>query len=81
MYLEGLEKRGIIGESQSEWRNPIKFIRKPNGKIRLVSNLMKLNDITEKDEQMLPTAKDIFEDTAGCNCFSVLDLKDAYHSI
>ncbi len=38
-YLEDLIKRGVIRRSTSEWRNPIRALEKPDGGIRLVSNL------------------------------------------
>jgi hypothetical protein len=42
-FLDDLEIRGVIRRSTSEWKNPIKAIKKPNGVIRLVSNLIGLN--------------------------------------
>lgn len=48
VHLENLEKRKVIRESSSRWRNPVKAIVKPNGEIRLVSNLIALNSIVEK---------------------------------
>ncbi|KRH92835.1 putative transposable element, partial [Pseudoloma neurophilia] len=41
--------RKISRRSNSQWRNPIRFIEKPDGNLRLVSNLMALNDIVKKD--------------------------------
>lgn len=48
-HLENLERRKIIRRSKSVWRNPIRAIEKPDKGIRLVSNLMALNDLVEKD--------------------------------
>lgn len=48
-YLTNLVKRAIIRRSNSEWRNPIRAIQKPNGKLRIISNFMSLNDLCEKD--------------------------------
>ena len=39
----------MIRISSSKWRNPVRFLKKEDGSIRMVSNLMKLNDITEED--------------------------------
>ena len=47
-HLENLEESGIIRKSSSTWRNTVRALRKPNGSIRLVSNLMALNDMVKK---------------------------------
>ncbi|MGL5707771.1 MAG: hypothetical protein ACRDDF_05845 [Aeromonas sp.] len=57
-YIKDLEKRGVIRRSISQWRNPIRAIEKPDGKIRLVSNFMALNDLVEKDCYELRTIKE-----------------------
>lgn len=38
-YSENLKTRGIIRYTSSQKRNPIRFIEKPNGSLRLVSYL------------------------------------------
>ena len=38
-HLENLEESGIIRKSSSTWRTSVRALRKPNGSIRLVSNL------------------------------------------
>ena len=68
-YIKSLVERGVISSSLSGWRNPIRFLRKENGEIRLVSNFMKLNDITEKDGQEIPTAKEVIQSTIGSKFF------------
>ena len=81
MHLEDLRKRKVIRESNSCWRNPIRAIRKPNGEIRLVSNLMALNDIVEKDEYKLANIRDVIRATQGAELMTVFDLKEAFYSI
>lgn len=39
-YIEEFEEKGILRKSTSHWRNPIRALEKPDGSIRLVSNLM-----------------------------------------
>ena len=78
MYIKLLESRGIIRRSTSEWRNPTRELRKPNGTIRLVSNLMSLNDLVEKDEYKLANIRDIIRYTQGSKYFSVIDLKEGF---
>jgi hypothetical protein len=80
-FLDDLEIRGVIRRSTSEWRNPIKAIEKPNGGIRLVSNLIGLNDLVEKDPYELPLIKDILRATQGSSVFTVIDLKEGFYHI
>jgi Zinc knuckle len=78
---EHLERRGIIRKSKSQWRNPVRAIQKPDGEVRLVSNLMKLNDLAEKDSYSLPDMRKVIQATQGANFLTVIDLKDAYYHV
>ncbi|KAF9750341.1 Retrovirus-related Pol polyprotein from transposon, partial [Nosema granulosis] len=80
-YFLDLEARGIIRKSRSDWRNPIRAIEKPDGEVRVVSNLMGLNDLVEKDPYTLPTIRDIIQKTQGSNVFTVIDLKEGFYHI
>lgn len=80
-YLKDLEKRGIIRKSHSAWRNPIRALEKPDGSIRIVSNLMCLNDMVEKDPYELRNIREIVSSTQGSEWFSVVDLKEAFYHI
>ncbi len=80
-YIRGLEKRNIIRRSTSDWRNPIRALEKPDGGIRLVSNLMALNDIVEKDPYELASIRDVIRSTYGSKYFTVIDLKEGFYSV
>ena len=80
-YFKDLERKGIIRKTESEWRSPIRAIPKPNGGIRIVSNLMALNDLVEKDPYELRNIRDILGATQGSVEFTVLDLKDGFYHI
>ncbi|KAF9756190.1 Transposon Tf2-9 polyprotein, partial [Nosema granulosis] len=80
-YIKSLEKRNIIRRSISEWRNPIRAIEKPNGDVRLVSNLIALNDIVEKDPYELSNIRDVIRSTQGSKYFTVIDLKEGFYSV
>lgn len=80
-YLNQLIKRKIIRRSESTWRNPIRFIEKINGDIRLVVNMMALNDLVEKDPFKIRNMREILYTTKGSLVFSVMDLKEAFYSI
>lgn len=62
-YLKDLLDRKEIRKSDSQWRNPDRFIEPPNGSLRLVSNLIALNDIVRKDSFEIPTMREIYTAT------------------
>lgn len=78
-YIGRLLERGIIRDSESVWRNPIRALAKPNGDIRLVSNLMALNDLVEKDPHDLESIREVVRAVEGASIFTVVDLKDAFY--
>ncbi|KRH93827.1 retrotransposon-like family member (retr-1) [Pseudoloma neurophilia] len=80
-YLKDLLDRKVIRKSTSQWRTPIRFIEKPNGGLRLVSNLMALNGAVKKDSYAIQTMREIYTTTQGCKWFTVIDLKEAYYYI
>jgi len=81
-YISDLERRKIIRKSTSMWRNPIRALDKGEGKgIRLVSNLIALNDLVEKDPYCIPNIRDILRATQGSKWFTVLDIKEAFYNI
>jgi len=80
--LENMEKRKIIRRSESKWRNPIRALDKGDGvNVRIVSNLMALNDLVEKDPYGIPNIRDVIRATQGSKWFTVLDLKDGFYHI
>lgn len=74
-YFKDLEERGMTRRSNSEWRNPIRAIQKPNGNVRVVSNLMALNKLVEKDLTELRNIIDVIRGRGDSKYFTVLDLK------
>lgn len=80
-YLEILERRKIVRRSKSRWRNPIRAIEKPDGEVRIVGNLIGLNDLVEKDPYELPIMKQKIQATQGSKWFTVIDLKEGFYCI
>ena len=76
-HLEDLERR----RSVSEWGNPIRAIERPNVEVRVVSNLMALNDLVEKDPYQFPGIREIIRATQGSRWFTVIDLKEGFYHI
>ena len=72
---------GVIRKSSSEWRNPVRAIQKPDGSIRMVSNLMALNSMGEKDPLELVNIREVVRGAEGSRYFTMLDLKEAFYHI
>ncbi|KAI5193332.1 hypothetical protein NEMIN01_2480, partial [Nematocida minor] len=83
--LKLYEKTGVIRESTSEWRNRVfvKSEQTPDGKtkLRLLSDMTLLNDITRRMNYEIPDMKEILEKMQGSKYFSIIDLKDGYFQI
>lgn len=75
-YIKDLERR-----SASEWRNPIREIEKPNGGLRVVSNIIGLNGLVEKDPYSLANIREVIQATRGWKWFTVIDLKEGFYQI
>ena len=80
-YIKSLETRGVIRKSKSEWRNPMRAIEKPNGEVRIVSNLMALNDLVVKDPYKIGNIRDVIRAMQGSRCFTVIDLQEGFYHI
>lgn len=76
-----LEKAGIIRKSNSVWRNPIRPVMKPDGTVRICTNLIALNDLVEKESYPTPIMNDLIEKVQGSQIFSLIDLKDGYFQV
>lgn len=80
-HIDRLLRRKVLRESISNWRNPVRFLEKSNGDVRLVVNLIKLNDMVVKDNYAISNMKEILQKTCGAKWFSVIDLREAFYSI
>lgn len=47
-------EQGVIQKSNSNWRNPIVVVSKPDGDVRVCLDARKLNNITKKDRYLPP---------------------------
>lgn len=80
-HLENLKERGIIRKLSSTYRKPVRALRKPDDGMRLVINLIALNNIVDKDDYRLSNIRDVVRATQGAKVMSVVDLKDGFYSI
>ncbi|KAI5149341.1 hypothetical protein ENBRE01_0846 [Enteropsectra breve] len=79
--IANLEKAQIIRRSDSQWRNPIRPVIKPDGSVRICTNLIMLNKLVISDPYSIPLMPDIIEKMQGARYFTLIDLKDGYFQI
>ena len=77
---ENLEK-GYIVPSKLPMASPIFFVKKKDGKLRLIQDYRKLNEITIKNRYPLPLASDIINKLKDAKVFTKFDVRWDYHNI
>ena len=80
-YLEENLKKSFIQESQSPAGYPILFAPKKDRSLRLCVDYRKLNNITIKNQYLLPNANKLRDRISQATIFTKLDLKEAYNLI
>ncbi len=80
-YIEENLEKGYIRPSESSAGHPVMFVPKKDGKLRLVIDYRKLNDITVKDRTPLPLITELRDRLHGKKWFTAIDLKGAYNLI
>jgi hypothetical protein len=79
-FEENLEK-GYIVLSKSPMALPVFFIKKKDGKLWLIQDYRKLNDITIKNRYPLPLASDIINRLQGATYFTKFDVRWGYNNV
>ncbi|KAG2826672.1 hypothetical protein PC112_g9191 [Phytophthora cactorum] len=80
-FFAAKENAGMVRESKSPHLTPTFCVRKPNGKWRLVHAYNKLNNATVPAQTPIPRKDVLFNNMAGCEMYSALDLVDGYYQI
>jgi hypothetical protein len=80
-FLEENLRKGYILPSKSPIASPVFFVKKKDGKLRLVQDYRKLNDFTIKNRYPLPLASDIVNRLRGARIFTKFDVRWGYHNI
>jgi hypothetical protein len=71
--------RGWIRPSASPCAAPILFAKKKDGKMRMVVDYRRLNDVVGRVAYPMPRAEDMFDRIGGAKYMSSMDLKSGYH--
>lgn len=79
--LDELMRKGLIRHSTSPFGAPVFFIKKKDGKLRMVCDYRGLNKITVKDVNPLPLIEETLDQLAQARVFSKFDLVGAYHQL
>jgi hypothetical protein len=80
-WLEENLAKGYLRPSKSPMASPVFFIKKKDGKLRLVQDYRQLNKITIKNRYPLPLAADIVNHLTGAQHFTKFDVHWGHHNI
>jgi hypothetical protein len=80
-FLEEHLRKGYIIPSKSPIASPVFFIKKKDGRLRLVQDYQKLNDFTIKNRYPLPLASDIINRLCHAQLFTKFDVRWGYNNI
>jgi hypothetical protein len=81
IILDHMLKLGLIEPSTSPFAAPCFFVKKKDGSRRLIIDWRGLNDITIKDQGLIPRISNLLEAARGSTIFSKLDLVYGYHNL
>jgi hypothetical protein len=79
IQLKDLLDKGFIRPSSSPWGWPTLFVSKKDKSLRLCVDYRPLNAVTVKNKYPLPHIDILFDQLAGAQVFSKIDLCSGYH--
>jgi hypothetical protein len=80
-FLEDNLRKGYIVPSKSPIASPVFFVKKKDGRLRLVQDYRKLNELTIKNRYPLPLASDIVNRLQRARLFTKFDVRWGYNNI
>jgi hypothetical protein len=81
IQLQGLLDKGYIHISTSPWGCSALFVEKKDKELHLCVDYQPLNVVTIKNKYPLPCIDILFDQLAGTQVFSKIDLRSGYHQI
>jgi hypothetical protein len=81
IQLQGLLDKGYIHPITSPWGYSALFVEKKDKELRLCVDYRPLNVVTIKNKYPLPRIDILFDQLAGAQVFSKIDLRSSYHQI
>jgi hypothetical protein len=79
--IEDFLEKGWITPSSSPYGQPILFVSKKGGSLRMCIDFRALNKQTVKNRYALPRIDDLLDQLQGAKVFTALDLAQGYHQI
>ncbi len=80
--IKAMERDGVWEKTdKSTWVHPLVAVPKPDGTIRVTTDLSRLNTYVVPDRYPVPNIKDMFLQISGARHFSKIDLKKAYFNV
>jgi hypothetical protein len=79
--LQGLLDKGYICPSTSPWGCSALFVEKKDKELHLCVDYLSLNAVIIKNKYPLPRTDILFDQLAGAQVFSKIDLRSGYHQI
>ena len=79
--LEEFLSKGFIRPSTSPWGDPVLFVMKKDGSLRLCIDYRQLNRVTIRNQYPLPRIDELFDQLQGSRVYSKIDLRSGYHQL
>ena len=79
--LQELLKKKFIRPSTSPWGEPVLFVKKKDGTLRMCIDYRELNKMTIKNKYPLPHIDELFDHLQGSAVYSKLDLRQGYYQL
>ena len=80
-WIEEEKQKGYIRESKSPVAAPVFFVKKKDGKLQLVVDYRKINDITIKNSYPIPRVDDLVDALSEAKVYTKLDLRWGYNNV
>ena len=80
-FLKKNLANGFIRPSESLAAAPVMFVKRPDGKLRLVIDFRGINAVTVKNRFPLPLIGEMLDRLHEAKIFTKIDLRNAYHQV
>jgi hypothetical protein len=80
-WLDEELRKGYIRKSKSPLAAPVFFVKKKDGKLRLVQDYRKLNAVTIKNRYPIPRITDLIDSLSQAKIFTKIDLRWGYNNV
>ncbi len=80
-FLDENPESGRIRPSKSPFASPFFFVKKKDGTLRPVQDYRKLNEMTIKNQYLLPLISELIDKLHGAKYFMKLDVRWGYNNV